>query len=56
MAFIRLNDKVLKNEFCNKPKNKRCTNICYDDEYQCPYWKQEWETLNKKNNRLKEVK
>ena len=54
VAFIRLNDKVLKNEYCNKPKDKPCNNIsCYNDSYQCPHWKQEWEYLYERHNRLK---
>lgn len=45
MAFIRLNDLRLIEEYCVKPNNEKCPigEICYTDEFQCRYWKQVFE-------------
>ena len=44
MAFKRLNDLKLIKEYCCKSVNEICPicKICYDDEFQCKYWKQVW--------------
>lgn len=47
MTFKRLNDLKLVEEYCNKPYNKECPKCdCYNDEFQCRYWKQVWEKSN----------
>lgn len=42
MGYRQLNSLRLKEEYCNKPKDKNCPihKTCYDDEFQCRYWKQ----------------
>lgn len=42
MAYRRLTDSRLVKEYCCKPENAKCPihNTCYDDEFQCRYWKQ----------------
>ena len=42
MAFKRLNDLRLVKEYCTKSENEKCpiNKICYDNEFQCRYWKQ----------------
>lgn len=42
MAYRKLNSLRLEKEYCNKPKDKKCPihKTCYDDEFQCRYWKQ----------------
>lgn len=42
MAYRELNSLRLKEEYCSKPKDKDCLirQICYEDEFQCRYWKQ----------------
>ena len=42
MAFKRLNDLRLVEEYCAKPENEKCpiNQTCYDNEFQCRYWKQ----------------
>lgn len=44
MAFKRLNDLKLIEEYCCKPVNVICpiSKTCYDNEFQCRYWKQVW--------------
>ena len=44
MAFKRLNDLRLIEEYCCKPVNVICPihKTCYNDEFQCKYWKQVW--------------
>lgn len=48
MAFKRLNDLKLIEEYCCKPVNETCPihNTCYDNEFQCRYWKQVWKQNN----------
>lgn len=44
MSYKRLNDFKLIEEYCDKPYNKECPKCpCYNDEFQCRYWKQVWE-------------
>lgn len=42
MAFKRLNDLRLVEEYCTKSENEKCpiNQTCYDNEFQCRYWKQ----------------
>ena len=42
MAYHRLTDLRLIKEYCCKQENAKCPihNTCYDDEFQCRYWKQ----------------
>lgn len=42
MAFIGMNTLQIYKEYCNKPENKQCPipKLCYNDEFQCRYWKQ----------------
>lgn len=42
MAYCRLTDLRLVKEYCCKPQNIKCPirNTCYNDEFQCRYWKQ----------------
>lgn len=44
MAFKRLNDLKLIEEYCCKPVNEICPihKTCYNNEFQCKYWKQVW--------------
>ena len=44
MSFKRLNDLKLIEEYCCKPVNENCPihNTCYNNEFQCRYWKQVW--------------
>ena len=44
MAFQRLNDLKLIEEYCTKPENEKCPigKTCYNDEFQCKYFKQVW--------------
>ena len=44
MAFCRLTDLRLVKEYCCKPKNAKCpiSNTCYNNEFQCKYFKQVW--------------
>ena len=44
MAFKKLNDLKLIEEYCCKPVNVICpiSKTCYDNEFQCKYWKQVW--------------
>ena len=64
MAFKRLNDLRLVEEYCCKPYNKECPKheICYDDTFQCRYWKQLFkstdgeQTLRVGNSWYKEAK
>lgn len=44
MAFKRLNDLKLIEEYCCKPVKETCPihKTCYDNEFQCRYWKQVW--------------
>ena len=44
MAFKRLNDLKLIEEYCCKPVNVICPihKTCYNNEFQCKYWKQVW--------------
>lgn len=44
MSFKRLDDLRLIEEYCCKPVNKNCPihKTCYDNEFQCRYWKQVW--------------
>lgn len=47
MAFKRLNDLQLKEEYCVKPNTEKCPTLyCYDNEFQCRYWKQVWENTD----------
>ncbi len=48
MAFKRLNDLRLVEEYCTKSENEKCpiTQTCYDNEFQCRYWKQVWQIPN----------
>lgn len=41
MAYLKLNSLRLKKEYCNKPRDELCpARYCYNEEYQCRYWKQ----------------
>lgn len=42
MAYRKLTDLRLIKEFCCKPLDEKCPihNTCYDDEFQCRYWRQ----------------
>lgn len=42
MAFKHWNSLRLIKEYCCKPKDKQCPfhQTCYNDEFQCRYWKQ----------------
>lgn len=41
MAYRRLNDLRLIKEYCTHPDKENCQRLyCYNDEYQCGYWKQ----------------
>lgn len=48
MAFKRLNDLKLIDEYCCKPENEKCPicKTCYNDEFQCRYWKQIFKSIN----------
>lgn len=47
MAFKRLNDLKLKEEYCVKPNTEKCPTLyCYNNEFQCRYWKQVWENMD----------
>lgn len=37
-----MNTLQIYKEYCNKPENKQCPipKLCYNDEFQCRYWKQ----------------
>lgn len=52
MAFKRLDDLYLIEEYCIKPQNTPCPigGICYSDEFQCRYWKQVFK--NKASNKF----
>ena len=45
MAYRRLTDLRLVKEYCCKPEGIKCPihNTCYNDEFQCRYWKQIFE-------------
>lgn len=52
MAFIRLNDNVLVDEYCDvgedncvKMRYPECLRVCYNDEYKCNHWKQIFKPL-----------
>ena len=47
MAYISLNDYVLVDEYCDKPKDKECKGyqVCYHDYWNCPYWKRIFKKL-----------
>lgn len=53
MAYRELNSLRLKEEYCNKPKDKNCPihKTCYDDEFQCQYWKQVFINPTKKGTK-----
>lgn len=42
MAYKSLTDLRLIKEYCCKPSDTKCPihNTCYNDEFQCKYWKQ----------------
>ena len=42
MAYRRITDLRLKDEYCSKPLYEKCPihEICYDNEFSCKYWKQ----------------
>ena len=44
MAFKRLDDLYLVKEYCTKSNIEKCPigQTCYNDEFQCRYWKQIW--------------
>lgn len=44
MAYRSSTDLRLKEEYCCKPENVKCPihNTCYDNEFQCRYFKQVW--------------
>ena len=48
MAFKRLNDLRLVEEYCTKPEGEKCpiSETCYDNEFQCRYWKQIFKQSN----------
>lgn len=45
MAYRRLTDLRLVKEYCGKLEGIKCPihNTCYNDEFQCRYWKQIFE-------------
>ncbi len=55
MEIRRLNDLVLKREYCNRTETSvwRCSGVCYDGRRQCPYWKMEFETLRERRQKEK---
>lgn len=50
MAYRRLTDLRLIKEYCCKPSDAKCPihNTCYNDEFQCKYWKQIFKKFNEK--------
>lgn len=48
VAYRRLTDLRLVKEYCCKPEGIKCPihNYCYNDEFQCRYWKQIFKRIN----------